>query len=183
MSDLLPPPENWLELETALSRVPAPLAARFASRCAARLLPAVAKLAEDYGPEVQEWSHAIAEVIRVVEAYSRGERLSRFTRDLAVEAARATANATANTARLMGQSAYMEQAELAYAAAAYAADATRASSAERAASFAARAAQMESPGAVPTADQIADLQAIQQSQSLTEIRPLPERSLPFRLLE
>ena len=95
--------------------------------------------------------------LRVVTAFARGEAVTRFTLDLAAEVARATATATANAARTLGPSPLVEEAELAYAAAAYAADAARATSDPRARRWEAQAARMAAGGEDVPAEQTADL--------------------------
>jgi hypothetical protein len=74
--------------------------------------------------------------LRTVERFVGGEPVSRFTLDLAADIARGTATAAAGVVRLMGPSRAAEDAELAFAAAAFAADVGRAANAGRAATAA-----------------------------------------------
>lgn len=156
MSDI----PSWTDVERHLAKLPRRAIAEFAARSARRLLPAITALEPKYGPEALEW-HAASEVtVRTVEAFARGDAVTRFTLDLAADAARCAANATANAARTLGPSPLIEAAELAYAAAAYAADAARASSEARAVAFAVKAAQMAANGGDVTAEQVADVQQL-----------------------
>lgn len=126
---------TWPEVEHALTRLPRPAAAGLAVRSARPTLPAVAALEPKYGPEAAEWLAACEAALAKVEGFARGEPVSRFQLDLAADAARCAANATANAARQVGPSPLVEAAELAYAAVAFAADCARAATPQRAATF------------------------------------------------
>jgi len=157
MSDAL---RSWSEVERLLAKLPRRAIAQFAARSARRLLPAIAALEPKYGPEALEWLAATEASIRTVDAFARGEAVTRFTLDLVADAVRCAANATANAARTLGPSPLIEDAELAYAAAAYAADAARAPTEARAVTCAVKAAQMSANGGDVTAEQVEDLRQL-----------------------
>jgi hypothetical protein len=157
---------TWADVERTLANLPRTAVAIFASRAARRSLSAIAKLEAKYGPEAQEWFSAIDAVLGVVERFAGGAPVSRFTLDLAADVARSTANATANAARTLGPSPLVEDAELAYAAAAFAADAARATSDTRAASMAMQSARATASGGAVPAEQAADLRALVNGEAL-----------------
>ena len=135
---------NW---ESQLAAMPKRTAVALAVRAAQRIAPIVARMSENYGPEAVEWLNAVDQGLRVVERY---ETVSRFTLDLVAEVARGTANSAANTVRLIGPSKAAEDAELAFAAAAFAADAARNRDTARVTKFAALAlGNAEASGLVP----------------------------------
>ena len=147
MAESLP---SWKAIETELALRPKRVSVGLALRAAARLAPVIAEGTAEYGPEALEWFHATSAVVNVVEAYSRGERVSRFTLDLAAELARGVANAAAGSVRLLGHSKAAEDAELAFAAAAFAADAARLSAAPRIAGAAMQALRVaQASGRIP----------------------------------
>ena len=147
MAESLP---SWKVIETELALRPMAVTVRLALRAAARLAPVIAEGTTEYGPEAIEWFHATSAVVNVVEAYSRGERISRFTLDIAAELARGAANAAAGIVRLLGHSKAAEDAELAFAAAAFAADAARLSAAPRIAAAAMQALRVaHASGRIP----------------------------------
>ena len=129
----------WGTVESELTARPKGDVVRLAVRAAARLVPVIVEGSADYGPEAIEWANATDAVVKLVEAFARGEKLSRFTLDLAAEIARGTANAASAIVRLLGPSKAAEDAELAFAAAAFAADAARLSSPSRIAAAAMQA--------------------------------------------
>jgi hypothetical protein len=173
---------TWADAERTLANLPRPAVATFASRAARRSTSAVAKLEAKYGPEAHEWLNAIDAVLGVVERFAAGASVSRFTLDLAADAARCTANATANAARTLGPSPLMEEAELAYAAAAFAADAARAATDARAASVAMQAARAAAGGGAVPAEQAADLRALANGEVLEALpSQRVERAELFRL--
>jgi hypothetical protein len=129
----------WGTVETELALRPKPAVVRLAAKVAARLVPTIVEGSSEYGPEAIEWAHAADSVVKIVEAYLRGEAVSRFTLDLAAEVARGTANAAANVVRMLGHSQAAADSELAFAAAAFAADAARLSSPVRSATAAMQA--------------------------------------------
>lgn len=104
MADPTPEFRTWADVERALAGLPRRAVALFAARAAARAAPAVAGLEAKYGPEALEWLNAVGSVIRVVAAFASGGAVTRFTLDLAAEAARTAAAATANAARTLGPS-------------------------------------------------------------------------------
>lgn len=119
-------------------------------RAAARLVPVIVEGTDEYGPEALEWAAATDSVVKLVEAFARGEKVSRFTLDLAAEVARGTANAASAIVRLLGPSKTAADAELAFAAAAFAADAARLSSQTRIAAAAMQALRViHASGRVP----------------------------------
>ena len=124
---------TWSELERLLTRLPRPTAAGFAARAARQTLPAITALEAKYGPEALEWLAACEATLATVEGFARGEPVSRFRLDLAADAARCAATATANAARTLGPSPLIEGAELVYVATAFAADCARAATPQRAA--------------------------------------------------
>ncbi len=160
MSDAI---STWADIERQLSQLPRWAVTEFAARSARRSLPAVAALEPAYGPEALEWAATTEATIETVEAFVRGHAVTRFRLDLAADAARCAANATANAARTLGPSPLIEAAELAYAAAAYAADAARAPNDARAMAFAVKAAQMAANGGDPTAEQVEDVRQLSRS--------------------
>ncbi len=117
---------TWGELQQRLASLDRKRAAGVAWRAALRVAPLVARAADEYGPEALEWLNATAAALRVVGRWVAGEAVSRFTLDLAADVCRSAAAAGANAARLLGSSKAGEDAELAFAAAAFAADACRA---------------------------------------------------------
>ncbi len=148
---------SWATVESELATRPKGAAVLLAVRAAARLVPVIAEGSGDYGPEAVEWACATDAVVNVVEAFARGENVSRFTLDLAAEIARGTANAAAGIVRLLGHSQAAVDSELAFAAAAFAADAARLSSASRIASAAMQAVRVvQASGRVPDALLLAD---------------------------
>jgi hypothetical protein len=127
---------TWTELEQRFAAADRKRVAAVAWRAAERVAPVVAQAADVYGPEALEWLNAIRAVLRTVEKFVEELPVSRFTLDLAAEIARATAASAANVVRQTRPSKASEDAELAFAAAAFAADVGRAPTAQRAASFA-----------------------------------------------
>lgn len=127
---------TWDELDTVFAAADRRRVAAVACRAARRVAPVIARAAEQYGPEAVEWLNAIAASLAVTERFAGGQRVSRFTLDLAADVARSAATAGANATRLLGPSKAAEDAELAFAAAAFAADVGRAPTAQRAATFA-----------------------------------------------
>lgn len=120
-------------LERDLIPVSRVAVAALVARAARRVAPVIATAVPVYGNEAWEWLNAIDATIRTVDAFARAEPVSRFTLDLASELSRAAATATAAAARGVGHSPLIEPLELAYATAAFAADAVRAATPERAA--------------------------------------------------
>jgi hypothetical protein len=161
---------TWAEVEEALARLPRWGVALFAVRAARRAVPAVAALEARYGPEAREWVNAVDAALRVVEAFADGRPVTRFTLDLAAEVARATATATAAAARVQGPSPLIEEAELAYAAAAFAADCARTTDDRRAAAVAMQAARAAAGGGPVPDEQAADLETLAAGEGL---EPLP----------
>ena len=147
MPSQLPP---WATVESELAVRPKAEVVRLAARAAAWLVPLVVEASAEYGPEAVEWAHATDSVVKLVEASVRGAKVSRFTLDLAAEVARGTANAAAGTVRLLGPSKAAEDCELAFAAAAFAADAARLGSPGRVAAAAMQALRVaQASGRVP----------------------------------
>jgi hypothetical protein len=127
---------TWNEMEMLFVGADRRAVAEVAWRAAKRLAPVVARAADVYGPDAVEWLNAVAASLTVTERFVRDQPVSRFTLDLAADIARTAATAGANAARLLGPSKAGEDAELAFAAAAFAADVCRAPNAPRAALFA-----------------------------------------------
>jgi hypothetical protein len=111
---------TWGELEQRFAGAERVRVATVAWRAAERVAPVIAQAADVYGPEALEWLNAIRGVLRTVERFTDGLRVSRFTMDLAAEIARGAATSAAGVVRLMGPSKAAEDAELAFAAAAFA---------------------------------------------------------------
>jgi len=133
--------------DAKLAPLPKRTAVAFAVRAAQRLAPIIARMTENYGPEALEWLNAIDQCLGVVE---RWETVSRFTLDLIAEVARGSANSAVNAVRMIGPSKAAEDAELAFAAAAFAADAARNRDGARVIKFASLAlANVEASGFVP----------------------------------
>ncbi len=148
---------TWATIETELATRPKIAVVRLAVRAAARLVPAIVEGSAEYGPEALEWAHATDSVVKLVEAFVRGEKVSRFTLDLAAEVARGTANSASAIVRLLGPSKAAEDAELAFAAAAFAADAARLSIASRIVAAGMQALRVvHASGRVPEAVLVAD---------------------------
>ena len=124
---------TWTELERRFAEADRQRVVAVALRAAERVAPVIARAADVYGPEALEWLNAVKAVLRTVEKFVEGMPVSRFTLDLAADIARATATGAAGVVRLMGPSKAAEDAELAFAAAAFAADVGRSSNASRAA--------------------------------------------------
>ena len=144
------PLPTWATIETELAGRPKIEVVRLAVRAAARLVPVIVEGTAEYGPEALEWAHATDSVVKLVEAFACGEKVSRFTLDLASEVARGTANSASAIVRLLGPSKAAEDAELAFAAAAFAAHAARSSSAGRIAAAAMQALRVvHASGRVP----------------------------------
>jgi hypothetical protein len=127
---------TWGELERRFAEADRKRLAAVAWRAADRVAPVIARAADVYGPEALEWLNAVTATLRAVEKFVCGKPVSRFTLDLAADIARATATSAAGVVRLMGPSKSAEEAELAFAAAAFAADVCRAASGPRAAAAA-----------------------------------------------
>jgi len=133
--------------EARLAALPKSEAVSLALRSAQRLAPIIAQMSDHCGPEAIEWLNAIDQGLKLVE---RWENVSRFTLDLVAELARGTANAAANSVRLLGPTPTAEDAELAFAAAAFAADAARSGDPARRVKFAALAlGNAEASGKIP----------------------------------
>ena len=140
----------WSTVESELAARPKIAVVRLAVRAAARLVPVIVEGSSEYGPEAVEWAHATDAVVKLVEAFVRGEPVSRFTLDLGAEVARGTANAASAIVRMLGHSRAAEDCELAFAAAAFAADAARLSSPARIATAGMQALRVvQSSGRVP----------------------------------
>ena len=140
----------WGTVESELTARPKGAVVLLAVRAAARLVPVIVEGTDEYGPEALEWAAATDSVVKLVEAFANGEKVSRFTLDLAAEVARGTANASSSIVRLLGPSKAAQDAELAFAAAAFAADAARLSSAQRIAAAAMQALRVvHASGRVP----------------------------------
>jgi hypothetical protein len=164
MPNSLPP---WSTVESELATRPKGAVVLLAVRAAARLVPVIVEGSGDYGPEAVEWGHTTDAVVRVVDAFARGDKVSRFTLDLAAEIARGTANAAAGIVRLLGHSQAAVDSELAFAAAAFAADAARLSSASRIATAAMQALRVvQASGRVPDALLLADYTSLQSDTPL-----------------
>lgn len=127
---------TWTEMEPLFAAADRRAVAEVGWRAAKRVAPVVARAAGVYGPDAVEWLNAVAASLNVTERFVRGQSVSRFTLDLAADIARSAATAGANAARVLGPSKAGEDAELAFAAAAFAADVCRAPNAHRAAVFA-----------------------------------------------
>lgn len=141
---------TWAEMEQRFAAADRRRVAGVAWRAAGRVAPVVAQAADVYGPEALEWLNAIKAVLRTVEKFVEGLPVSRFTLDLAAEIARATAASAANVVRQTRPSKASEDAELAFAAAAFAADVGRAPTAQRAAGFAVQGVRAaDATGLVP----------------------------------
>lgn len=162
---------TWPEVEAALAEFPRAQQAAFAARAARRIGPCVLQLEPAYGSEAREWLAALDTVLDAVELFALGKPISRFGLDLAAEIARGTATATANMARLKGHSPLIEDAELAYAAAAFAADCARASDDRRAATFAMQAARAAVAGGPVPREQSDDLRFLGFGEPLDAVRP------------
>ena len=164
--------QSWSDVEQALTGVPRHSQAAFAARAARRIGPVVLLMEPLYGPETREWLAALNTALDAVEHFAAGEAVSRFNLDLAAEIARATATATANAARLKGPSSHMEDAEMAYAAVAFAADCARTSDDRRAATLAMQSARAAAKGGEVPAEQSLDLRLLMIGEALDPLRPL-----------
>ena len=153
-------PPSWAQVETLLGALPRRAVAAFAVRAARRVVPVIAQTGEHYGPESLEWMNAVEATMRIVESYCGGESVSRFTLDLASDVARCAANAMANASQMLGLSAHAEAAELAYAAAAFAADCARSKNPNRAATLAVQAVRAAANGNEITPEQQADFRIL-----------------------
>lgn len=143
---------TWGEMEQRFAEADRQRVGAVAWRAAERVAPVIAQAADVYGPDALEWLNAIKAVLRTVEKFVEGMPVSRFTLDLAADIARGTAASAANVVRLTGPSKAAENAELAFAAAAFAADVGRAPNAQRAAMFAVQGVRaVDATGLVPRA--------------------------------
>lgn len=135
-------PPDWTDIEVSLAKLPRPALATFVGRAAARVVPLVAKAEPAFGPEAIEWLNVLDSVVRVVLAFAEGKPVSPFTLGIAADLARGVANARVNLSRTKGSGSreLVEELETVCAAVAFAADAVRASSEERAARTAMQAA-------------------------------------------
>ncbi len=135
-------PPDWTDIEVSLTNLPRPALARFVGRAAARVVPLVARAEPAFGPEAIEWLNVLDSAVRVVLAVAEGKPVSPFTLGIAADLARGVANARVNLSRTKGGGTreLVEELETACAAVAFAADAVRASSADRAARTAIQAA-------------------------------------------
>ena len=122
---------TWAEIEQRLKLLDRRAIALVVALSARQLLPLVLLGEAEYGPEVAEWHAAMVEVLKAVEGYGAGQRVSRYQLSLASDIARGTANTLANKSRQFGTSAHLHDIELALAAVAFAADAARADSPDR----------------------------------------------------
>ncbi len=125
---------GWSEVETRFAESPRLGVAAVCQRAAVRLSPAIASAETGYGAEAVEWLNAVTGVLRLLEAGCRGVPVSRFTLDIAAEVARGTANSARTLVRDKGPSKAAEDAELAFAATAFAVDVFRATTPARVAS-------------------------------------------------
>lgn len=136
----------WPDVESRFAEWPKLGVVAVCQRAAARLSPVVARAEAVYGPEAVEWLNAVADVLRLLEAACLGVPVSRFTLDIAAEVARGTANSARNSVREKGPSKAAEEAELAFAATAFAVDALRAEQLAKRASLAARCVRLALDG-------------------------------------
>ena len=142
-------PPDWPTLEVAFLKLPRREVVNLAARAAERVAPVLAQAADHYGPEAFEWLRALSATIRTAQRYAAGEPVTRFTLDLASDAARCAANAMAVAAQTLGPASCHGACEDAIAAAAFAADAARAKSPGHAAGRAMQACR--AAGDVPPA--------------------------------
>lgn len=135
-------PPDWTDIEVSLTKLPRTVLARFVGRAAARVVPLVAKGEPAFGPEAVEWLNVLDSVVRVVLAFADGKPVTPFTLGIAADLARGVANARVNLSRTKGGGTreLVEELESVCAAVAFAADAVRASSADRAVRAAMQAA-------------------------------------------
>lgn len=127
---------SWTEIETRFAASPRLAVAAVCQRAAARIYPVIARAEAVYGAEAIEWLNAVSQVVRLLEAGCLGVPVSRFTLDIAVEVARGTANSARTAVRERGPTKAAEDAELAFAVAAFAVDVLRATHSAKAASVA-----------------------------------------------
>jgi hypothetical protein len=127
-------PPDWTDIELSLKNLSRPALARFVGRAAARVVPLVAKAEPAFGPEAIEWLNVLDSAVRVVLAFADGKPASPFTLGIAADLARGVANARVNLSRTKGGGSgqLVEELEAVCAAVAFAADAVRATSVERA---------------------------------------------------
>ncbi len=125
---------GWTEVETRFAESPRSGVAAVCQRAAVRLSPVIARAESVCGPEAVEWLNAVSGVLTLLESVCRGVPVSRFTLDIAAEIARGTANSARSAVRERGPSKAAEDAELAFAAAAFAVDVCRATTPARVAS-------------------------------------------------
>lgn len=118
-------------------------------RAVVRVFPVIARGETVYGAEAVEWQNAIAQVVRLLEAGCLGVPVSRFTLDIAAEVARGTANSARTAVRESGPSPAAEDAELAFAVAAFAVDVLRATHPAKAASVGVQCLRNALAGGVP----------------------------------
>lgn len=139
----------WPVIESRFAASPRLGLAAVCQRAAARVCPVIARAETVYGVEAVEWLNAIAQVVRLLEAVCRGVRVSRFTLDIAAEVARGTANSARTAVRERGPSPAAEDAELAFAVAAFAVEVLRATHPAKAASVAVQCLRNALAGGLP----------------------------------
>jgi hypothetical protein len=117
-------------------------------------------------------------VLQVVDRFCLNQPVSRLTLDLVAEIARGTANSAANVVRMLGPSPAAENAELAFAATAFAADAARVGASARSASLALKGLRIgEAAGRIPETEWQQDWHAVQSGTTATAalwLGPAPE---------
>jgi len=153
---------EWPEVESRFAAWPRLGVVAVSQRAAGRIAPVIARAEMTYGPEAIDWLNAIAEVLTLLEAACLGVPVTRFTLDIAAEVARGTANSARSLVREKGPSKAAEDAELAFAATAFAADALRAEQPAKRASLAARCVRLAlDGGTVPEAVVAFDFKLLQ----------------------
>jgi len=153
---------EWPEVESRFAAWPRLGVVAVSQRAAGRIAPVIARAEAVYGPEAVEWLNAITEVLTLVEAMCLGVPVTRFTLDMAAEVARGTANSARQAIREKGPTQTAEDAELAFAATAFAVDAIRAEQPAKRASLAARCVRLAlDGGTVPEAVVAFDFKQLQ----------------------
>lgn len=128
----------WPDIETRFAESPRLGVAAVCQRAAVRLSSVILRAEPVYGPDAVEWLNAVTGVLTLLEAGCLGVPVSRFILDIAAEVARGTANSARNAVHAKGPSKAAEDAELAFAAAAFAVDVARTDQPAKRAGLAAR---------------------------------------------
>lgn len=162
---------TWPEIEAQMRELPTWAQCLCAARAAWRELPEVLTLEPRFGSEVLDWIATTRQALKLVQGAGNRKTVSRFYLDLAAELARACATANANQVQQKGPCAASHRAELIFAAAAFAADAARASTPARATPLAIQSLKLSTDGRDLPAELLEDLRALREGEPLGPVWP------------